>query len=60
MVSEASAPELLLNEFTTLQCSSMFHSKPPVVFTDKVHAPRKDMQAAAALHQDRPALGQTR
>jgi hypothetical protein len=45
MVSEASAPELLLNEFTALQCSSMFHSKPPVVFTDKVHALRKDMQA---------------
>ena len=30
----------------------MFHSKPPVVFTDKVHALRKDMQAAAALPQD--------
>ena len=41
MVSEASAPELLLNEFTALKCSSMFHSKPPVVFADKVHALRK-------------------
>ncbi len=56
MVSEASAPELLLNEFTALQCSSMFHSKPPVVFTDKVHAPRKDMQAAAALPQERAPI----
>jgi hypothetical protein len=33
----------------------MFHSKPPVVFADKVHALRKDMQAAAALPQDQLA-----
>jgi hypothetical protein len=55
MVSEASAPELLLNEFSALQCSTMFHSKPPAVFADKVHALRKDMQAAAALPQDQRA-----
>jgi hypothetical protein len=49
MVSEASAPKLLLNDFTALQCSSMFHSKPPVVFTDKVHALRKDMHGMRPL-----------
>ncbi len=54
-VTEETAPDLLLDEFTVEECSTMFYTNPTAEFAQRTHEVLEALRAATSLPQDQRA-----
>ena len=54
-MTEETAPDLLLDEFTVEECSTMFYTNPTAEFAQRTHEVLEALKAATSLPQDQRA-----